>query len=313
MINLIKTVEVIPKKVNTVVKHKKFTTHPWKTTDFPTMEFTTNIPLKGCPVDCVFCPQRVLTKAYSDLTMLSLDSFKHMVDKLPLELRVTFAGFTEPFVNNHCADMIVYAHETGHPVSVFTTGIGMSVEDFEKIAHIPFAGNPNGGFMLHLPPKEKRAKHPITDRYRKLLQHIKENEHRVQNFDVMCMGEVLDEFSHLWNGFSASKMYSRAGNLEKERLLKPELLPEIFYWASHPPESPTTCNCPEGLYHNVCLPNGDVVLCCMDYNLEHVLGNLILESYEEIAPEPYTCFEMCNSCENGVSLNDMEFTYTANR
>ena len=92
MSNVIKVIEIIPKKANTVVKHKKVMTHPWKTTAFPTMEFTTNIPLKGCPVDCVFCPQRVLTKAYSDLTMLSLGSFKHMVDKLPAEIRITFAG-----------------------------------------------------------------------------------------------------------------------------------------------------------------------------------------------------------------------------
>ena len=39
----------------------------------------------------------------------------------------------------------------------------------------------------------------------------------------------------------------------------------------------------------------------------------ILEAYEEIAPEPYTCFEMCQDCENGISLNNIEFTYASNR
>lgn len=309
---LIKAIEVVPKKKNTIIKHRKFTSHPWKLTPHPTMEFTTNIPIKGCPVDCVFCPQRVLTLSYNDSSMLRLEMFKHMVDKIPHEVRITFAGFTEPFVNKHCADMIVYAHETGHPVSVFTTGIGMSIEQFEQIADIPFAGNPNGGFMLHLPDQEKKAKHPITDRYRKLLHHIKDNEHRIANFNVMCMGTVLKEFEHLWNGFSPSTMYSRANNLELERLLKPELLEQPFVWTSHPDDQPMTCNCPELLYHNVCLPNGDVVLCCMDYGLEHVLGNLMVESYENIIPEPYTCFEMCNKCENGISLNDIPFTYKSN-
>jgi len=28
------------------------------------------------------------------------------------------------------------------------------------------------------------------------------------------------------------------------------------------------------IFRNVLLPNGDVVLCCMDYGLDHILGNL---------------------------------------
>jgi len=312
MAELIKVINVVPKKKGVIFKHEKYTHKPWKDANSPTMEFTTNIPLKGCPVDCVFCPQRVLTKSYNDLTMMTFESFRTMVDKIPQEIRITFAGFTEPFVNKQCADMVLYAHEKGHPVSVFTTGIGMSIEQFEKIADIPYAGQPNGGFLLHLPDRERRAKHPITDKYRELLAHIHKNRDRIQNFDVMCMGEVHPEFKHLWWNINVTKMYSRADNLEKERLLKPELVDETFYWTKHNKAQPVTCNCPEQLYHNVCLPNGDVVLCCMDYNLEHLIGNLITESYEDIVPEQWTCFEMCNSCENGVPLNEIKLTYSSN-
>ena len=36
-------------------------------------------------------------------------------------------------------------------------------------------------------------------------------------------------------------------------------------------------------YHsNILLPNGDVILCCMDYGLKHKLGNLLDQSYNEI-------------------------------
>lgn len=34
--------------------------------------------------------------------------------------------------------------------------------------------------------------------------------------------------------------------------------------------------------HNVLLPNGDVALCCMDYGLKHILGNLFQQSYHEL-------------------------------
>ena len=37
--------------------------------------------------------------------------------------------------------MILYAHEKGHPVSMFTTGVGMTLKDFKRIQHIPWAGS----------------------------------------------------------------------------------------------------------------------------------------------------------------------------
>jgi len=30
------------------------------------------------------------------------------------------------------------------------------------------------------------------------------------------------------------------------------------------------------------LPNGDVVLCCMDWNLKHILGNLLKTNYRSL-------------------------------
>ena len=37
---------------------------------------------------------------------------------------------------------------------------------------------------------------------------------------------------------------------------------------------------------NVCLPNGDVVLCCMDYSLKHKVGNLLEQDYHEMFAGP---------------------------
>ena len=62
----------------------------------------------------------------------------------------------------------------------------------------------------------------------------------------------------------------------------------------------TSCGCDETLYHNVVLPNGDVSLCCMDYGLKHILGNLYTQEYNDIIPEPLSCFTLCSSCENGI-------------
>jgi hypothetical protein len=85
-------------------------------------------------------------------------------------------------------------------------------------------------------------------------------------------------------------MYSRAGNLDRDDVI----------WVRR--EKISTCGCQERLYHNVLLPNGDVTLCCMDYSLKHLLGNLYERSYEEIIPEDRTAFELCKYCENGVAV-----------
>lgn len=277
----------------------------WKKSPVPTIEFTTSINTKtGCVVDCVFCPQRTLQKSYTGERFLSLDNFKKCIDKIPTEVRITFAGFTEPWLNPDCSDMVLYANEKGHPISVFTTGIGMKLDDIEKIKDIPFAGQPNGGFTLHLPDKERKAKHPITDRYVKVIERFGEVYKEIQNFTTMCMGEVDDSVSHVFYGSHVPEMWSRSGNLFGESLMKPELMNrKDEYKSVYHGEEPRTCGCIEKLYHNVVLPNGDVSLCCMDYGLEHIIGNLLDQSYEEVIPRDNTCFNLCRFCENGVKPN----------
>ena len=274
--------------------------------NYPTLEITTSIPENGCPVNCVFCPQITLTKNYQNFNkkdkqlkrFLSLDDFKILLNKIPKNIRITFCGFTEPFINPQTTDMIVYAHEQEYSVSIFTTGIGLKVNDLECIKHIPFASGPNGGFTLHLPDNEGYAKHAITSEYFRTLEWLKNN--RLYNFNIMCMGTVNSQIKHLFNEAPAYPMWSRAGNLFKESLLNPYLINYKNLWNSIWFREIRTCGCEEGLQHNVLLPNGDVSLCCMDYSLDNILGNLFEKSYQEIIPAKFSCFELCQYCENGV-------------
>lgn len=286
---------VIPIRVEQPAKQK------WQHWPAPTMEITTIIPEKGCVVDCAFCPQRLLEKVYTGTRILTLDAFKELIARIPRDVRITFAGFTEPWMNKYCTEMVVHAHEQGHPVSVFTTGIGVSVEDLEQIVDIPYHGNPNGGFTLHLPDSELLARHPITPGYLKTLAWLKENHHRIQNFTTMTMGTVHPSVKHLFDWAPSFAMWSRAGNLMREALLKPKLINLKERWNAVHYEGARTCGCVEHLYHNVMLPNGDVSLCCMDYGLDHILGNLYTQSYEDVIPEAQSCRDICNWCENSVA------------
>lgn len=273
----------------------------WRTTNFPTLEITTNIAAIGCVVDCAFCPQRTLVKAkYEGDRILSLDNFKLIADKVPKEVRITFAGFTEPFLNKRCTDMVLYAYTSGHPVSVFTTAVGMSPDDVERLVDIPYAGDPNGGFCLHLPDEERVAKHPITKNMIATIETFYYYRDRIKNFYVMTMSNpVHHAVSHLWQTAHVPQFWNRAGNLNREAISKPNNIMMRVQQAGVV-DKPQTCGCVEGLYHNVLLPNGRVSLCCMDYSLDYIIGNLYEKSYDDVVPEYQQTFDLCKSCENRV-------------
>jgi hypothetical protein len=197
--------------------------------------------------------------------------------------------------------MLLYAHSKDHPVTIFTTGIGMSLEDVDRIKNIPYNLGPNGGFALHLPDNEYLGKHPINNKYIEVLEKIKSIRNEIQGFYVLSMGTVHDKVKHIFDNVPVPEMWSRAGNLVKEAILKPEILniKDKFKSVYHG-EADLTCKCDERLYHNVLLPNGDVSLCCMDYGLENIIGNLFTQEYDDILPEPYKCFDICRFCENGI-------------
>lgn len=46
---------------------------------------------------------------------------------------------------------------------------------------------------------------------------------------------------------------------------------------------------------NVVLPNGDVVLCCMDYGLKHKMGNLLETNFDDL--QRTDNYELCKTCE----------------
>lgn len=284
----------------------------WKVSKWPTLEITTNILEKGCPVDCLFCPQRVLSNAYKGESMLSLENFKKIIDKIPKEITIIFSGLSEPWLNKSATDMVLYAYEKGHQIAVFTTGIGMTIEDIDTLKTIKYPLGPknpligsnglpmlNGGFTLHLPDNEGYSKHKITKKYIEFLEYVNKIKSEIDGFRLTCMGTVHDDIKHIFPVSPKLDLWWRAGNLIKEEKLKPELKEfSNKYMNAKVVKEDSTCGCDEDLYHNVLLPNGDLILCCMDYNLDHVLGNLLEQEYNDILPIQNTPFELCKYCEN---------------
>ncbi len=238
----------------------------------PVLEIT---PLAGCRVNCRFCPQKVFMKEYFSRTRkreISFSDFKICLDKTPKDLIVDFSGFVEPFFAEDILKMIRYCSDTGHLMRLFTTLRDLNAERYRQIEDIEFKT-----VVLHLPDKRNYANIPITQEYLEMLEiFASRNKANGESFVDLanCQAEPREEVVKIINRrFPISwKLGDRAGNLDSA-----EEIETTGY-----KQGRLFCERAEKLNHNVLLPNGDVVLCCMDFGLRHRLGNLLEDSYENL-------------------------------
>lgn len=236
------------------------------------IEITTKI---GCAINCRFCPQGALIQRYFEnnthrKAMLSYEDFAQCLKNLPKDAVITFSGFVEPFHNPRCADMICLAADMGFQVSLHTTLDGASMEDIKKIKDVPFEY-----VTIHLPDNEEYAHIRINDQYLEVLDAIlemKNKEGRPLVHSANSQGTLhpmIQKFIRKRVKYTDINLIDRAGLVEEvgENI---DIKGKIYC-----PKSPQ-------LKRNVLLPDGTLVLCCMDFGLKHEMGNLIDHTYEEI-------------------------------
>ena len=277
------------------------------------MEITSVI---GCRVDCDFCPQELLMKKYSSINkienitygkpiMMSLETFKTCCAKLPKSLVINFSGYTENFLNPEITKMMLYAHELGHPIRFFSTLVGMKLEDVDEIKHIPF-----DAFHIHLPDTEMFAKIAVNSKYLDVLKTVLTSG--IKNVSCMTMGSMHPKIKEILDiKVEPEAMQSRAGNLQ---IVKNKFERKL---------GPLSCNMTSRedledlLNGNVLLPNGDVALCCMDYGLQNILGNLLKCNYDELfhtdafkkireKMKSQDSDIICRNCSEAISDDEMD-------
>ena len=222
------------------------------------LEITTVV---GCQRGCDYCPQRTLVSAYRGPRTMEWGTYTHCLSKVPQDVEISFAGFAEPWQNPRCTNMVTEAFGQGHRVSVFTTAVGMSAHDVHAIKHIPFHH-----FCLHLPDQAGRMTWKPNDVYVETVAALKAS---IPNLTFMCVGDLHPHLRQLFDPMDwTGSLNSRAGNLEIMNLPRQS--------------GPLFCTASPELCHNVLLPDGTVTLCCMDYGVEHPLGNLMEQSYQSL-------------------------------
>jgi|10_taG_2_1085330.scaffolds.fasta_scaffold29485_2 sulfatase maturation enzyme AslB (radical SAM superfamily) len=239
----------------------------------PTMEITT---VSSCKNACAYCPQALLKKSYNADKYMSLETFQKCVDKIPKDVTIDFAGYVEPFLNPQCMNMIEYAVEAGYEVRIFTTLVGITLTDVERLSKLKIAE-----IVLHLPDNDNVMKAGIDDKYVKVA---KEFDRTVKYKSAHVFGTLHHKLRPIFP-FCIDKpsthLHSRANNLsEKVECKRHDYVRGIIMCGVIQRHSVTKYGI--RFNHNVLLPDGSVGLCCMDYGQQHQIGNLVLEDYEDL-------------------------------
>ena len=213
--------------------------------NLPLLAITT---VKNCSVNCYpYCPQLKFREVYGDRgNILSYADFETALSHTPKEVTIGFEGFAEPFLNSRCMDMIELTKKEGHRIMLFSTFVGAKPDDIKRLRDVNL-----DWFCLHLPDDQGIAQIPLTDTYKETL---------AQAFRTLR----IDDYSRMTSTFISNQ---RAGNCEGA---PPHHVRGPFYC--------TKLVKPEPLM----LPNCDLVLCCMDWTMRHVLGNLKKQTFDEI-------------------------------
>ena len=273
------------------------------------LEITTVI---GCPVMCSFCPQTSLMSNFKSQNefnfnnkVLTFEKFKTVIDKIPNWVDIHFSGMSEPYASKDCSKMISYCLDKGHKICVYSTLVGSKKEDLDLLNTINFDSKYK--LVVHLPDDENNFKAKVNDEYIENLKYFL-NLNNIQtgimngSVDFMSMSRrglthpVISEL--IPKRLSSFIAISRAGNLSNDK--------EMFEGQNitNRKNGSIYCSAAPFLNHNVLLPNGDIVLCCMDYSIQHKIGNLFNDTYEQLF-ESEKFKEIVSLMENDLENRDL--------
>lgn len=270
------------------------------------IEITTGI---GCKNNCSFCPQATIVKNYlqhgGDLHQtFNLETYKKYINKIPNDVYITFCGMSEPWLNPQCTKMVEYTVKKGHVVYVYTTLVGMKPNDIKILEKLSFEDNGHG-FIVHLPSADNLEHITIDAIYLKVLTLIVSSQIPAQfhYHGSDLHPAVRDIMSKHKDKLFQILPHSRAGNLDD---------------AQHIKRRSGSIGCRKmrdlGCYGFILLPNGLMLLCCQDYGMKHILGDLSRQSFEEICHSSELKFIekglrdekldiLCRYCEHTYNIN----------
>jgi len=248
----------------------------WGRDPFITLEFSL---FTGCSVNCSYCPHATLHKASSEKYM-SVDRFKLILDKIPKEVGLVFAGFCDPLQYDKLVDVIEYSYQKGHRLNIATT----IPEDYPENIDLFLNEKYWTGRCLHLRDEFMSYKTNSDNYYNIIDKFFSQMNKQYKTNNIV----VDNRFSFLGKNID-SRIKELINKNELDHVFE-VCIPHTRINAPIKYDAPRQNKglagkiyCSVGLYRRQMItPDGDVVLCCMDVEKQHVLGNLITGTYDDI-------------------------------
>jgi uncharacterized Fe-S cluster-containing radical SAM superfamily protein len=237
----------------------------------------------SCKAKCVYCPQDRFTSAMEEqpghLSCLEFVELLPALSGTHFEV-VSFGGFTEPFDNPEIVDLITMASEQTFvdQIHIYTNGEALTpgIADALQDVRLGYVDISCHGFD----EGTYRRTRPFLDvaRIRENVLFLLRNRRNIDRLTISVTGpfgsraslaELETLCSQYGAGFERRDLHSRAGLLHIGRELE-VVKSGPFRCAKFDFGKP------------VLVPGGDLALCCQDFALEYVIGNLHRKTFEEI-------------------------------
>lgn len=198
---------------------------------------------------------------------MTLEMFKAYLAKVPAYVDIHFSGMTEPWLNLQCTDMALHAHESGHQLAAYTSLAGMRPPDIARLAAIPFKR-----FSVHVPSAGGQEAIALDENYFEVLrQLLKSGIKATYHYHTGQLHPGLQAL--LGDRAGCAGLSTRASNT-------------VLQGQSPPIHHRGALRCSTNLRSNILLPNGEVLICCMDWSMQHILGSLASSDYTALYRGP---------------------------
>ena len=259
----------------------------------------------GCGLMCTYCPQDKYISNYKSKypdysKNLSLEIFETAMNNVSKDTHIWWSAFTEPLDSKYFPIFCKHLINNGYNQSISTTlsGTKKSVKWFLDNMNI------FSKITFHLPDNEGLMNCKVDDDYIKNLRLALNGPHGegwpnksfMTKSTIFLIGNSLEKKVE-----SVVNEFVREGKFDKSRILKAKILNtrnstistqeinlEHISFRSKPDLNNLVKKQEEfycayrRLNQGVLLPNGEVSLCCQDFSLEYILGDLKTEKLETL-------------------------------
>ncbi len=264
----------------------------------------------GCPVKCSYCPQNLLIKNVGNREkILRKETFIKCLKNIPNNVHIRWTGYSEPCLTPDLTDMITHANELGYNQVISTTLMGnrKSVEFVSRFLnfriltlHIPDDAGHMQGLKIdstYLSTLEETLRYQVTNRG---INHLnlqcwgKKIHPLVSNLLNRLENQLRVDFSNCYKLYNV--LSSRSSSVDRS-------LENMGFVTSYPKHDSSNLDkndfyyCSKSSLSNpVMLPTGEVNICCDNYSLSQIKGNLLNSSYDEIQDTWYK-----DNCQKFIS------------